>query len=113
MDVQAAGYMPKSKSLEHVLKSSPKSEARLIGYDETPIDVIGDENAFEMSKVTESFSNKYISAVSSDSEPSSTSPSITPLSRRLSSPFKDVKRQPNENAADPSFDIECPIPGIL
>ncbi|KAJ4709652.1 Dicer-like protein [Melia azedarach] len=111
--LKAAGYMPKSKSLEHVLKSSPKSEARLIGYDETPIDVIGDENAFEMSKVTESFSNKYISAVSSDSEPSSTSPSITPLSRRLSSPFKDVKRQPNENAADPSFDIECPIPGGL
>ncbi|KAK4604657.1 hypothetical protein RGQ29_012930 [Quercus rubra] len=36
--LKAQGYKPKS-SLEEVLKSSCKMEAKLIGYDETPIDV--------------------------------------------------------------------------
>ncbi|XVF48473.1 hypothetical protein PTKIN_Ptkin03bG0193100 [Pterospermum kingtungense] len=33
------GYAPKSKSLEEVLKGSCKMEAKLIGFDETPVDV--------------------------------------------------------------------------
>lgn len=37
--IQELGYKPKSKSLEEVLKSTHKVEAKLIGYDETPIDV--------------------------------------------------------------------------
>ena len=36
VDLQAQGYKLKS-SLEEVLKSSCKMEAKLIGYDETPI----------------------------------------------------------------------------
>jgi hypothetical protein len=39
MDVQAHGLIPKSKKLEEVLKSSSKMEAKLIGYNEPPIDV--------------------------------------------------------------------------
>ncbi|WMV36294.1 hypothetical protein MTR67_029679 [Solanum verrucosum] len=35
-NVQAQGYRPKSKSLEQVLKTAIKMEAKLIGYDETP-----------------------------------------------------------------------------
>ncbi|KAK1378826.1 Dicer-like protein 4 [Heracleum sosnowskyi] len=34
------GYKPKGKSLEEILKLTQKMEAVLIGYDETPIDVI-------------------------------------------------------------------------
>lgn len=34
--MQAQGYRPKSKSLEQVLKTAIKMEAKLIGYDETP-----------------------------------------------------------------------------
>ncbi|KAJ1382389.1 Ribonuclease III domain [Sesbania bispinosa] len=37
--VQAQGWKPKSKTLEDVLKSTFKMEPKLIGYDETPIDV--------------------------------------------------------------------------
>ncbi|GFY85749.1 minichromosome maintenance (MCM2/3/5) family protein [Actinidia rufa] len=36
---KAQGYKFKSKSLEEVLKSTRKMEAKLIGYDEAPIDV--------------------------------------------------------------------------
>jgi hypothetical protein len=39
VDVQAHDLVPKSKTLEEVLKSSSKMEAKLIGYDESPIDV--------------------------------------------------------------------------
>ncbi|KAG2668405.1 hypothetical protein I3760_15G159000 [Carya illinoinensis] len=35
--MQAQSYIPKSRTLEEVLKSSCKMEARLIGYDETPV----------------------------------------------------------------------------
>ncbi|QCE14782.1 endoribonuclease Dicer [Vigna unguiculata] len=39
MDVQAQGWKEKSKTLEEVLESTSKMEPKLIGYDETPIDV--------------------------------------------------------------------------
>lgn len=41
--MQEKGYVSKSKSLEDVLKSTEKRDAKLIGYDETPIDVISPE----------------------------------------------------------------------
>lgn len=37
--VQAQGLKPKTKTLEEVLKSTFKKKPKLIGYDETPIDV--------------------------------------------------------------------------
>lgn len=39
VDVQAQGLKLKSKTLEDVMKSTFKTEPKLIGYDETPIDV--------------------------------------------------------------------------
>lgn len=39
VDVQAQGWKAKSKTLEEVLESTSKMEPKLIGYDETPIDV--------------------------------------------------------------------------
>lgn len=39
MNVQAQGWKAKSKTLEEVLESTSKMEPKLIGYDETPIDV--------------------------------------------------------------------------
>ena len=41
LDVQAQDYKLKSESLEEVLKSTRKMKAKLIGYDEAPIDVTG------------------------------------------------------------------------
>lgn len=38
--MQAQGYRPKNKSLEEILKSSIKQEARLIGYNEPPTQFI-------------------------------------------------------------------------
>ncbi|KAK4265332.1 hypothetical protein QN277_026397 [Acacia crassicarpa] len=37
--LKSKGWKPKSKSLEDVLKSTFKAEGKLLGYDETPIDI--------------------------------------------------------------------------
>ncbi|KAH7569159.1 hypothetical protein JRO89_XS06G0115200 [Xanthoceras sorbifolium] len=102
--VQAVGYMPKSQSLEDVLKSSEKMEARLIGYDETPVDVvIADSTEFGNLRVMEPFGS---SGSDSDSEVTiNSSPCITPVNRRSSFPFKDTIGQQRKTIADPS-DIE-------
>ncbi|KAH9654546.1 Dicer-like protein 4 [Citrus sinensis] len=94
--LKAAGYVPKTKSLESILKSSPKSEARLIGYDETPINVVAaDDNVFEKLKISEPQGGNYNSTMYSDSVVASSSPSITPLNIRSSFPSKDVRVQPS------------------
>lgn len=101
--------MPKTKSLESILKSSPKSEARLIGYDETPINVVAaDDNVFEKLKISEPLGDNYNSTMYSDSVVASSSPSITPLNIRLSFPSKDVRVQPSEIIAGSSCDIGSP-----
>lgn len=38
--MQSRGYLPKVKSLEEVLGSCKKMEPKLIGFDETPVEVI-------------------------------------------------------------------------
>lgn len=107
MDVQAKGYTPKSKPLEEVLKSSCKMEARLIGFDETPIDVVPDEYGFE------SCGNNVDSDICSDSDVSDiSSPSIIPVNRWSSLAFKEVRRQPSETISDPSGDTDSQTSGI-
>lgn len=49
------GLIPMTNSLEEVLRNSQKMEAKLIGYDETPIDVALDAHGFENSKIQEPF----------------------------------------------------------
>lgn len=86
VDVQSQGWKTKSKSLEEVLKSTVRMEAKLIGYDETPIDVTeaqikpivvkGDQcSNFNM----ENISNGHGEAVDI------CSPCSIPVSRQLSS----------------------------
>ncbi|TXG60793.1 hypothetical protein EZV62_012156 [Acer yangbiense] len=103
----AEGYMPKSKPLKDVLKSSDKKEARLIGYDETPVDfVVPDSTEFGKLKVAEPFNS---SSSDSDSEATGIN-SSPPVNRRSSFPFKDIIGQSRKNIADPS-DIESQTSG--
>ncbi|XP_021275639.1 dicer-like protein 4 isoform X1 [Herrania umbratica] len=58
--LKALGYAPKSKSLEEVLKKSRKMEAKLIGFDETPVDVADpDTNGLENMKLQQSVENDF------------------------------------------------------
>lgn len=108
-ELKAAGYVPKTKSLELILKSSPKSEARLIGYDETPINVVAaDDNVFEKLKISEPLDSNYNSTMYSNSVVAGSSPSITPLNIRSSFSFKDVRVQPSEIIGGSGCDIGSP-----
>nr|AUH15440.1 dicer-like 4 protein [Dimocarpus longan] len=111
--LKAEGYVLKSKSLEDVLKSSRKMEARLIGFDETPVDVVDPGfTDFGNLKVTESFGGSSSdSDMHSDSEATSnSSPRFTFVNRRPSFPFKDIIGQPRKATAAPT-DIEAPTSG--
>ncbi|GMP60363.1 hypothetical protein CsSME_00023261 [Camellia sinensis var. sinensis] len=82
LDVQAEGYKPKYKSLQEVLKSSRKMEAKLIGYDEAPIDVTApDAIPFGNLKLQESSRSQYNVKVDHlDEEPKKIFPvSIRPI----------------------------------
>lgn len=107
MDVQAKGYTPKSKPLEEVLKSICKMEARLIGFDETPVDVVPADNG------SESCGGNVDSDIFSDSDMSdNSSPAITQVNRWSSLASKEVRRQPSETVSDPNGDNESPASGI-
>ncbi|KAK8581994.1 hypothetical protein V6N12_072193 [Hibiscus sabdariffa] len=85
--IKALGYAPKSKSLEEVLKGSIKAEAKLIGFDETPIDVaVPDTTAFGNMKLQESLVNDCNRETRSINKTTSTSsPCVSPVSRPLPS----------------------------
>ncbi|KAM7508303.1 hypothetical protein LguiA_018756 [Lonicera macranthoides] len=51
--LKAQGYKSKSKSLEEVLRTSPKMEAKLIGFDETPTPAIAPSNMVGSSAMKE------------------------------------------------------------
>ncbi|KAM3714268.1 hypothetical protein ACJW31_01G319400 [Castanea mollissima] len=90
--LKAQGYKPKS-SLEEVLKSSCKMEAKLIGYDETPIDATTpDTIGFEKLMVQPPFGSDFepqIHPLIGTSDNSS--PGIMPLSKQ---PFRKLEGQP-------------------
>ncbi|CAL5339512.1 unnamed protein product [Camellia sinensis] len=80
--LKAEGYKPKYKSLQEVLKSSRKMEAKLIGYDEAPIDVTApDAIPFGNLKLQESSRSQYNVKVDHlDEEPKKIFPvSIRPI----------------------------------
>lgn len=98
MDVQAQGYISKSKSMEDVLKSSDKMEARLVGYDETPVDVsTPDAIGIEKSMVQQSFGREV--------EPQS-SPCATPVIKRLCEGVRGT-------AETPSCDLDSQTTGTI
>ena len=92
VDLQAQGYKPKS-SLEEVLKSSCKMEAKLIGYDETPIDVTTpDAIGFEKLKVQPPFGSDFEPPIHLlNGTSNNSSPCIIALSKQ---PFRDLRGQP-------------------
>ncbi|KAJ0076519.1 hypothetical protein Patl1_35320 [Pistacia atlantica] len=73
-------------------------EARLIGFDETPIDVVPDDYGFD-------------SDICSDEVSDISSPSITPVNRWSSLAFKEVRRRPSETISDPSGDTDSQASG--
>ncbi|XP_050272142.1 dicer-like protein 4 isoform X2 [Quercus robur] len=90
--LKAQGYKPKS-SLEEVLKSSCKMEAKLIGYDETPIDITTpDAIGFEKLKVQPPFGSDFEPPILPlNGTSNNSSPCIIPLSKQ---PFRDLRGQP-------------------
>ena len=111
LELQAQGNIPKSKSLEEILKSSCKMEAKLIGYDETPIDVVAsDVVGFEKLTVQEPSSSNINSKVRSISEVSnSNSPSIKRVRQHSSS----VKMDPSDSSDNHSSDSNSETRGTV
>ncbi|KAE8682671.1 Dicer-like protein 4 [Hibiscus syriacus] len=86
--LKALGYAPKSNSLEEVLKGSIKAEAKLIGFDETPINVaVPDTVAFGNMKLQESFDDDCNPETRSINKTTSSpgSPCTSPISKSLHS----------------------------
>jgi endoribonuclease Dicer len=111
VDVQAKGYKPKSKTLEEVLKSSRKMEAKLIGYDETPIDVNTPEAiGFEKSTVQPS---------SGDFEPQIfrltkvSDNNISCITPAIKKQFGALRGQPSRTIENHSCDPDSQTTGIV
>ncbi|XP_030456382.2 dicer-like protein 4 isoform X1 [Syzygium oleosum] len=113
--LKAQGYTPKSKSLEEILKSSCKMEARLIGYDEAPVDVMSfDVDGSENINVAPSNMNcsRKVYAVNEASRSSSSS--IIPLGKQpLSLSETATGSDANEMSADTRCDNESRRKGAI
>lgn len=98
--------MHKSKVVEGVIQSSCKMEAKLIGYNETPINsILPDEIGSEPLKVLEpSRSNFKLKKHKEATSPCS--PLIKLLSKGLHSSVAAAIEQDNENAEDMSSDSQ-------
>lgn len=77
--MQDQGYKLKTKSLEDVLKSSRKLEAKLIGYDEAPIDVTAPDaiplDKLKLQEPSRSQSNPKVYPISEEPKKITISPS--------------------------------------
>lgn len=114
LELQAQGNIPKSKSLEEILKSSCKMEAKLIGYDETPIDVVAsDVVGFEKLTVQEPSSSNINSKVRSISEVSNSNSSCIKRVRQHSSSLGAVKMDPNDSSDNHSSDSNSETRGTV
>lgn len=104
--MQAKGYIPKSKTLEEVLKSSCKMEAKLIGYNEPPIDV-NTPDAIGFEKLT-------VQPFCRDFEPQ-----IRPLTKAsiiapvIKKPFGALRGQPSGTVENHSCDPDSQTTGIV
>lgn len=72
--LQRKGYKTKMKTLEEVLKGSKKMEAKLIGYDETPTDIIvshvnqfKDLNPIEVRSISQEVNSDSVNSVRNSS----------------------------------------------
>ncbi|KAL9399688.1 hypothetical protein Peur_008649 [Populus x canadensis] len=100
------GLIPMTNSLEEVLRNSQKMEAKLIGYDETPIDVALDAHGFENSKIQEPFGINCSYEVR-DSCP----PRFEAVDAWSLSPLDFTEGQPSEATGDLRCDRDVHITG--
>jgi len=106
-DMQDQGLIPMTNSLEEVLRNSQKMEAKLIGYDETPIDVALDAHGFENSKIQEPFGINCSYEVR-DSCP----PRFEAVDAWSLSPLDFTGGQPSEATGDLRCDRDVLITGL-
>lgn len=100
------GRIPMTNSLEEVLRNSQKMEAKLIGYDETPIDVALDAPGFENSKMQEPFDINCSYEVRNSSPPRFEAVDAWSLS-----PLDVTGRHPSETTGDLGGDRDVHITG--
>ncbi|KAK2993669.1 hypothetical protein RJ640_009484 [Escallonia rubra] len=108
--LKAQGYKARSKSLEEVLRSSQKMEAKLIGYDEKPTDVLASYPiGFEKLAVHEpSRSNGHLKVHPVSVEPKKVSkPNIGPVRQ----PPSSSKFQFTENIESHGCSVDSQTPG--
>ncbi|KAJ6698597.1 DICER-RELATED [Salix purpurea] len=98
------GLIPMTNSLEEVLRNSKKMEAKLIGYDETPIDVAPEATGFENSKIQEPFDSNCSYEVR---------PCIKAFNARTPSPLDFTGSQSSETTGDLRCDRHMNITGKL
>lgn len=113
LELQAQGNIPKSKSLEEILKSSCKMEAKLIGYDETPIDVVASDVVGFKKLVQEPSSSNINSKVHSISEVSNSNSSCIKRVRQPSSSLGAVKMDPSDSSDNHSSDSNSETRGTV
>ncbi|KAF8031365.1 hypothetical protein BT93_D0530 [Corymbia citriodora subsp. variegata] len=113
--LKARGYTPKSKPLEEILKSSCKMEAKLIGYDEAPVDVMSfDVNRSENISMAPSNMNCSPKVYAINEASRSSSASVIPLWKQPPPPSETASgSDANEFSADTSFDNESQRKGAI
>ncbi|KAG4930061.1 hypothetical protein JHK86_047022 [Glycine max] len=92
---KAQGWKAKSKTLEEVLESTSKMEPKLIGYDETPIDVTDTNKHIVVNADPYNKSNPEIRPMQETDE--ICSPCVKPFGQRLQSSAKGKLSQIFEN----------------
>lgn len=114
IDVQAEGYTFKNKSLEEVMKSSCKLEAKLIGYDETPIVLIPpDATGSEIPNVKEYFGCSFDPKVHSTSQVFNGSLSSKSIRRLCPSTLGSEITSPGESIQNHASDTDSLTSGII
>ena len=109
--MQAKGYKTKSKTLEEVWKSSWKMEAKLIGYNETPIDV-NTPDAIGFEKLTvQPFCRDFEPQIRPLTKASDNS--ISCLAPVIKKPFGALRGQPSGIVENQSCDPDSQTTGIV
>lgn len=106
--LKAQGVVLKSNSLEKDLKSSSKMEAKLIGYDEGPIDVAPPPDHVEFKNLTlvEPSVSKFVTKVRSTNKPMNGS--CKPETRRQPQTNREIIRNTDSDIETQTTDIPQP-----
>ncbi|XP_048227644.1 dicer-like protein 4 isoform X2 [Ricinus communis] len=104
------GYIRKSNYLEEVLRSGQKTDAKLIGYDETPIDITAhDPIGLQNLKIQDPSCSDFNPKIRSMSKLTNTcSPCFIAANIQPPSPSVMVGGQPSATVAYPTSDMDKP-----